>query len=73
MRTLSIPPSLWNDAVSMPGVPKDATLEFDMNLVSTYTPSLVDRFGTQNLVLGSLIGLLGVYEAYVVMTSGTMS
>ena len=71
MRKLSIPPSLWNDCVSMPNVPRDATLEFDMNLISTTTPSLVDRFGAQNLILGSGIALIGVYELYVVLTGGS--
>ena len=42
-----------------------------MNLISTTTPSLVDRFGSQNLILGSGIALIGVYEVYVVLTGGS--
>ena len=33
-------------------------------------PTLKERFGTQNLILAALIGLIGVYEAYVVLAGG---
>ena len=70
-RKLQIPPALWNGASgTAQGVPKDASLEFDFEMVQVYTPTLKERFGTQNLILAALIGLIGVYEAYVVLAGG---
>ena len=68
-RKIQIPPSLWNGAQgTAKGVPKDASLEFDFQMVQVYTPTIVERYGKQNLVLAALIALIGVYEAYVVLT-----
>ena len=68
-RTVRLPPELWSGAKTamQMSIPKDAFLEFDFELVSTYTPTLVERIGTQNLILGSLIVLIGFWELYIVI------
>jgi len=68
-RKLNIPPSLWSSAGEMVGVPKDATLEFDIELLECKKLTIVDKIGQRRLILGGLIALIGVYE-YV---SGTFS
>jgi len=68
-RKLNIPPSLWSTAGEMAGVPDDATLEFDIELLECKKLTIVDKIGQRRLTLGGLIALIGIYE-YV---SGTFS
>lgn len=62
-RTLNIPPSLWNGAKGMAeSIPKDAVLQFDMELLEAHRPTLVEKIGQRRLVLGGLIVLIGLWE-----------
>ena len=67
-RKLNIPPELWSGAK----IAKDlkvaprAVLEFDFELLEVKTPSLVEKFGQQNVILASLIALIGFYELFLV-------
>jgi len=62
-RTLNIPPSLWSGATGMAAkIPAGATLQFDMELIEAKKPSILERLGQTNVILGGLIVLIGAYE-----------
>ena len=67
-RKLNIPPSLWSGAkiAEKMGVPADAVLEFEFELLECRTPDIFEKIGQRNLILGSLIALIGFYELYLV-------
>ena len=69
MRKVNLPPSLWSGSQGVANkVPADAVLEFDFTLNECRKQTLVERFGQQNLILGSLIALIGFYEVYLTVT-----
>ena len=63
-RKLNIPPELWSGAKIATDLKVDpkAVLEFDFELLEVKTPTLIERFGQQNVILASLIALIGFYE-----------
>jgi hypothetical protein len=76
VRKVTLPEALWKDAQPnvIKSVPKGAEIEFEFTMIEVKPKSFFDIIGIQptttNLVLGSLIVLIGFYEGYLAITGG---
>jgi hypothetical protein len=64
IRKLNIPPSLWSTGTggTAAKLPKDATLEFDIELIGVKQLTIIDKVGQTRFILGVGIVLIGIYE-----------
>jgi len=75
VRKVQIPPSLWSGAQPKvtKNIPSGAMVEFDFEMIECKTITLADRaeagiksrMTNQNLILGGLIALIGLYEVFL--------